>query len=195
MNDYPDNELIDMISESNEEASNILYDKYNFIVTAELKRYLYVSKQLGIDYAELRQEALVGFSDALANYNQDKGCKLSTFITLCIERRLSKFIRKMDTKKEQINQGTISLDQEIDEEFSLYDVLGDSSNDPQMILEEDESAKSLLEEAEIKLSSSEKEVLDLILSNYSYDDIAKKLGVPIKSIYNCIARIRNKLKK
>lgn len=195
MNDYPDNELINMISENNEDARDILYKKYNFIVTSILKKYSTKAHLLGIDYAELKQEALVGFSDALVNFNQDKDASLNTFITLCVDRRVSNYVRKMESNKEKINKDNISLDMEIDEyNHSLHEVIGSSNMDPASIIESDEVIIDFMKQASSILSESENKVLELLLEEYNYEDIAKTLNIPIKSVYNKIARIRAKLK-
>ena len=195
MNDYPDNELINMVSEKNEDASDILYKKYNFIVTSILKKYSTKAHLLGIDYAELKQEALVGFSDALVNFNQDKDASLNTFITLCVDRRVSNYVRKMESNKEKMNKDNISLDMEIDEyNHSLHEVIGSSNMDPASIIESDEVIIDFMKQASSLLSESENKVLELLLEEYNYEDIAKTLNIPIKSVYNKIARIRAKLK-
>lgn len=195
MNDYPDNELINMVSEKNEDASDILYKKYNFIVSSILKKYSTKAHILGIDYAELKQEALVGFSDALVNFDQEKDASLNTFITLCVDRRVSNYVRKMESNKERMNKDNISLDMEIDEyNHSLHEVIGSSNMDPASIVENDEVIINFMKQASSLLSESENKVLELLLDEYNYEDIAKILNIPIKSVYNKIARIRAKLK-
>lgn len=195
MNDYPDNELINMVSEKNEDASDILYKKYNFIVSSILKKYSTKAHILGIDYAELKQEALVGFSDALVNFDQEKDASLNTFITLCVDRRVSNYVRKMESNKERMNKDNISLDMEIDEyNHSLHEVIGSSNMDPASIVENDEVIINFMKQASSLLSESENKVLELLLDEYNYEDIAKILNIPIKSVYNKIARIRVKLK-
>lgn len=192
--DYPDNELINMVAENNEDARDMLYEKYNYIVSFILRKYMAKCRSLKLDYNELKQEALVGFSDAIANYNQDKDAKLNTFITVCVERRLNNYIRNMETVKERIRKDALSLDYEIDEEHSLYEIIGNDTLDPQNLLENSENFKNLLDKIENNLSDAEKDVLNLMLQNYSNEEIADKLNINIKSVYNTIARIRSKLK-
>ena len=45
------------------------------------------------------------------------------------------------------------------------------------------------------LSKMENQVLPLYLEGLSYQDIATKLGKPVKSIDNAVQRIRDKVKK
>lgn len=195
MNEYPDNELINMVCENNEEASDMLYNKYNYIVTAALKKVLPKARRLGIEYEELKQEALVGFSDALVSFNQDKDASLRTFITLCVERRLNNYIKKMETFKEKVNKETISLDQEIDEDkHSLYEIYGGNEKNPESTMIENEEIDAIFKTISKRLSNQEKEVLKLLIDGYKSEDIATKLNIPIKSVYNYVSRLRNKIK-
>ena len=79
--EYSDNELCSMICESDEEAKDILLKKYSYIINVVIKKYIMASLKLGIEYNDLYQEALVGFTDALISYDDNKEASLKTFIT------------------------------------------------------------------------------------------------------------------
>ena len=100
--DYNDHELIMMMRESSEEAKDILFDKYKYIIDIELKKYSNIANILGYDYNDLFQDALVGFSDAIVNYRDDKEASLPSFITLCVDRRLQYAIRSINNKKSRM---------------------------------------------------------------------------------------------
>ena len=53
--DISDDELIMMIRESNEEAKDLMYAKYRFIVNYMVKKYKSLSYKLGIDIKDLNQ--------------------------------------------------------------------------------------------------------------------------------------------
>lgn len=71
-NDFNDYELISMLRESSEEAKEILYNKYLYIIDIEIKKYQRMARVLGYDVNDLYQDALVGFSDALISYRDDR---------------------------------------------------------------------------------------------------------------------------
>ena len=100
--DINDEQLIVMLHESSEDAKDILFEKYRYIIEIELKKYSSMARVLGYDYNDLYQDALVGFSDALVSFNQDENASLHTFITLCVERRVRNYVRKNDTYKMKI---------------------------------------------------------------------------------------------
>lgn len=195
MNEYPDNELINMVCENSEEASDILYDKYSYIVDIIYTKYKRSAYILSVDLNELRQEAMVGFSDALVSYNQDKEASLSTFISLCVERRVRNYLRKADTHKNRMLKEAYSLDTTFTEDAApLSEMIGDNSNDPQVTIEDQENVKYLKSKIDELLSPSEKEVYELLINDFSYEDIASILNKTPKQIYNTASRLRAKIK-
>ena len=70
--EYSDSELYSMVCEASEEAKEIIYTKYKYIIDVIIKKYVYTAKKLGVEYNDLYQEGLVGFADALNNYDESK---------------------------------------------------------------------------------------------------------------------------
>lgn len=190
---YQDGELIDNVSDNSEEARDILYDKYKYIVDIIVTKYKKSAYYLSIDMQEIQQEALLGFSDALYSFNDSKEANLATFISLCVERRVANYIKKNSTKKMKIMREVISLDEQIGDDISLMDTITDSSS-PEDILQDEEEKKELLKKIKELLSPQELEVYKLLLHNFSYDDIASILNINSKKIYDYVYRIRKKLK-
>lgn len=192
--DYPDNELLYLVSEKNEDAINLLYEKYKYIVDITVNKYIRSAYALNVDMDELYQEAYVGYADAIKSYNDDKKMQLRSFISLCVERRLQNFIRRNNTSKIKVLKEAYSFDNEIGNDLTLADIVGDNRNNPEVIKEERESLKKLRESIDAVLNSSEKEVFKLLLNDFSYEDIAAILGINLKKVYNIVYRIRAKIK-
>jgi RNA polymerase sporulation-specific sigma factor len=192
--EYSDNRLIDLVSENDEDARDYLYEKYKYIVDIVITKYKKSAYYLSIDMDELRQEALVGFSDALVSYNQDSNSSLPTFIALCIERRLIYYIRLNDTHKMKMLREMKSLDMQVYEEATLGELLGDSSSDPSRTIEDKENYERLIKKIKTVLSSSEFEIYELLINDYSYEYIAEITGKTQKAVYNAVCRIRSKIK-
>lgn len=191
--DYQDGELIDSISENSEEARDILYDKYKYIVEIIVNKYKKSAYYLSIDMQELRQEALLGFSDALYSYAESKEANLPTFITLCVERKVGNYIKKHSTKKMQLLRESVSLDNEIGDNITLMDTIVDYRS-PDQIIEKEEERQELIQKIKDSLSPQELEIYKLLLHNFSYEDIASILKIDMKKIYDYVYRIRKKLK-
>lgn len=193
---FSDSELFSMICEENEDAKDVLYMKYKYIIDIVIKKYAFSAMKYGFEYKDLYQEALVGFSDAINSYKDDKNASLSTFITLCVDRRLQNTIKKAGRIKNKILLESLSLDHVYDNyEIPLRDIISDNSlNDPLVNITKDEEFDELLDTIEKSLSSSEYEVYKLLITGLSYLEIAKVLDKNPKQIDNAIQRIKNKIK-
>lgn len=195
--EYSDSELCSMICESDEEAKEILLKKYNYIIDLIIKKYIMASLKLGIEYNDLYQEALVGFTDALISYDENKDASLKTFISLCVDRRLQKVLIKAKTKKNEIILQALSLDyQKNEEELPLKEIISDNSkNDPLYNITSNENYEELLRQIKSNLSNSEYEVFKMMLLNNNYLEISKILNKSPKQIDNTMQRIKSKIKK
>lgn len=193
--EFNDEKLITMFSENDEDAKNILYDKYSYIISIILAKYKRTIYALGIDISEVKQEAMLAFTNALIKYSSDKSTSLPTFISLVVERKIQNCIRKAETTKNKVNTEAYSLEAEY-EVFKrpLEEILGDSSLDPLHKMENEERLEELTKKINDDLSPFEKDVYKLVINGFGYQDIAKILNKEPKQIDNTIQRIRNKIK-
>lgn len=191
-----DSELFSLICEDNEDAKDILFQKYKYIIDIVIKKYAFTAMKYGIDYKDLYQEALVGFADAIHSYKDDKNAKMATFITLCVDRRLQNAIRKAGRIKNKILLDSLSLDHVYEQyEIPLKDIISDNStHDPLVNIMKDEAFDELLEIIEKSLSVNEYEVYKLLINGLNYNEIAKVLNKNLKQIDNAIQRIKNKIR-
>ena len=108
--DTNDAELLFMVNEESEDAKDILYKKYYYIIEQAMKRYAKIIAKSGTEYKDIYQEAMLGFADALDKYNDNKETQLPTFITLCVKRRLSNLLRASTNVKSKFNKDILSID-------------------------------------------------------------------------------------
>lgn len=195
--EYSDSELCSMICENNEDAKDILFKKYKYIIDIIIKKYSLSAVKVGIEYNDLYQEALVGFTDALNSYDEKKDASIATFITLCVERKLQNTILKAKAIKNKMFIQALSLDyQENSEESPLKEIISDNyKNDPLNNMTNDENYLELIEKIKNELSIQEYEVFALLSSGLNYIEIANQLSKNPKQIDNAIQRIKNKIKK
>ncbi|MGN0967356.1 MAG: hypothetical protein ACI4OP_07280 [Candidatus Coprovivens sp.] len=194
--EYGDEQLINLLHESSEEAKDILFDKYKYIIDIEIRKYISMANMLGYDYNDLYQDALVGFSEALNCYREDKAAALSSFITLCVDRKLQVSIIKAGRMKNKLISDSLSLDYQYDQFTSpLRDIISDNSlNDPLENIIKNEKLSSLTKKIEKSLSSSEYEVYALMISGLKYGEIALLLNKNPKQVDNTIQRVKHKIK-
>lgn len=187
--------LLDMICESNEEVRDSLFEKYEPTIKYIVKKYEQTAKKLGLDRNDLMQEANVGFTNAINDYDREKSASLKTFIQVCISRRLNNYIRKNQALKNKIIQESLSLEYEYkDHGLPLKEIIGSDELDPSRAYNEKENYEIILKQIEGKLSSLEYDVFLHMIQGLNYNEIANILDKSPKQIDNTMQRLRSKLK-
>ena len=193
--EYNDIELIELVNENTEEAKDLLYEKYKYIIDIIMAKYNKTFYVLKMDQKEVRQEALLAFTDALINSSDNKGASLPTFISLVVERKIQNTVRKADTIKNKKHNQNYSLDYEYEAyNKPLIDIIGDPNSDPYIKIESKERTQILKNKIKETLSQFEYEVYKLLINDFTYIEISKILNKTPKQIDNTIQRIRNKIK-
>lgn len=190
-NDY---ELIMLYREDDEQAKNILYLKYKFIINLLIKKYSKYLIKVNADYDEVYSECTIGFSDALKRFNEEKDASLPTFITLCVERKLKTVIKKYNRNKYKISNEALSLDYIYDDDQSLMDYVVDLEHEPLKNMEDTESYIDLVKSIKEELTKKEYDVFLLMARNLSYVEIANILGLTPKQVDNTMQRVKTKIK-
>lgn len=194
--EYNDYELISIVSENNEEALELLLNKYQPVIKYIANRKLKIASNLGMDISDLYQEGMIGLVEAIRDFKEVKGVTFYTFANLCVDRQINSALTKHNRNKDKILNSAISLDKKIaDSDKTLLEIIEPVNEITQLheiiALESDEE---LFTNIKNKLSDFEKQVFDLKINNYSYDEIEQKLNVSSKRIYSAMRRIKDKIK-
>ena len=197
LKDIPDNELISLLPEDEENIKNIIYEKYGYLINVLLKKYRSLIKIFQVDEQEIYCEASYGFSDGINSYQDNKNSSLKTFLSICVERRITNMLSKYTTQKSRFFNETLSLDYEVlSDKTALIDVISDDSKyDPLNNLTEMETYAEIIDAAKEILSESEYKVFTFLINELSYQEIAKKLNKSPKQVDNTIQRIKNKMRE
>ena len=194
LKEYVDDQLIELIRESSEEANDLLYNKYKYIV--DVNKYYRIGKLLGYEYNDLYLDGLTAFSDALVTYRRDKENSLASFITLCVNRKIRASLTKANNPSNKILCDYLCLDHQYENLHAPLDELlqNDDNEDLLQTLVNGEDLSSLMNKMKTFLSDKEYEVCSLLAEGFKYNEIALFLNKSPKQIDNTIQRIRNKLK-
>lgn len=194
INDY---ELISMAQEMNEEASTILYKKYQPLIHKKCRKYYKYLQNKGIELSDLIQECTIGFEEAIKNFNQIDNVSFYTFANVCMERQLMSELTRLNRDKHKLLNEAIPLEtiDEYNESNNLIDFIKDNSNNPEMGLLSNEEFHELYQKIATKLTTLEECVFKLKIQGFSYKEIADILEKDEKSIDNAIQRIKNKIKE
>ena len=196
--DCSDEELIIRLREGEQEVMDYLMDKYKNLVRDKAKS-MYI---LGGDTEDLIQEGMIGLFKAVRDYDFGRDAGFSTFATLCISRQMYTAVQASGRKKHMPLNTYISLSGETThtdeqkENVPLEKILQSGQlSDPEKMLIDRENVEYIEQMIQSRLSSFEKQVLDLYLTGMGYVEIAKVLGRDEKSTDNALSRLKSKLRK
>lgn len=192
--DYNDSELLLYISESNEDASEIIFKKYEPLIKTLSNKMFKYCYETGLELSDLYQEGMLALNLAVNSFDEQKNIRFSTFARKCIERRIASTIISSRRQKHKFLNESVSLEFSDDERYKLDILLKDSSSNPENVLVEYEQNELLLNNLKEQLTNLEVNVLDLKLDGFSYSEIASILGKNRKCIDNAVQRIRLKAK-
>lgn len=196
MKEYDDQELMYLIKENNESALNILYEKYKDVVSVWTKKYAGIGKKIGLEYNDIFQEGMVGLSEAISSYVENKDTKFSSFANMCINRQICSVLIRYGRKKHNALNEAYSLDVALDDDSKpLLDKLFDDLSDPSIKLESEEERKYLYNTLYKELTETERQVFDLRMSGFEYKEICIILDKSYKSVDSALQRIKLKVKK
>jgi RNA polymerase sporulation-specific sigma factor len=192
LNDY---ELVSVAQELNEDAINILHQKYQPLINKKCRKYIKYLHNKGVEISDLIQECTIGFEEAIHNFNPSDNVSFYTFANVCMDRQLMSELTKQNRDKYKFLNEAVPLET-IDEEsdINLIDFIQDNSHNPELGLLSHEEFKELYGSISKELTTLEECVFKLKLQGFGYKEIADILDKDEKSIDNAIQRIRAKIK-
>ena len=176
-----DEELIDRIRSGSEKSFDALIKRY--AKTVMLMSGSYYSESLTKD--DWFQEGMLGLLFAVHSYSRERGVSFGSYASVCIKNHLNSSWKKANNSKNAPLNGYISYD----------DTVIPSVNSPEDDYIQNERYRSFTENYTDNLSGTEQKVFGCYLSGFSYEEIAKKLGMTEKSVDNALCRAKSKLKK
>ena len=170
----------------------------NKLIEHNLRLVVFLAKKYdntGTDLEDLVSIGTIGLIKAVNTYRLDKNIKLATYASRCIDNEILMHLRKIKRKRTEVSfEDSLSYDSD-GNELHLEDVLG---TDKDLITKglDDELDKSIMLEEIEKLSSRDKEIIELRygLNNrkeMTQKDVASLLG----SSQSYISRIEKKVIK
>lgn len=192
--EYNDYELVALAHEHNEDAINKLYEKYKPLIHSKSREvYKYVSNK-GIELSDVIQEAMIGFEEAIRDFNQNDNAIFYTFASICVDRQLKSMMLKFSRDKHKILNEAISFDNDQDN-INILNFIYDDNDNPENEIISKEDNQEILKTIQNKLTTFELDVFNLRIKGYSNGDIASLLNKDVKSIDNTLQRIKAKIRK
>ena len=194
--DLNDNELVYLCAENNEDAINLIVNKYKNCILMILKEYLKEYNIIGVEVADLYQEGLIGLMHAIHSYNPTRDVLFYTYANACIRTSLMSAIRQTFRQKNRILNYSYSLDKIFEDSGdNFYEILKDESYEPNKLLLTSEDENELINKLKSKLSKSELAIFELRLKGLSNGEISSLIDKDTKYIENSLFRIKRKYKE
>lgn len=194
--DWNDYELVSLAQEQNEDAINMLHEKYQPLIHKKSRKFFKYLQNKGIELSDLIQECMIGFEEAIQKFNPYDEVSFYTFANVCMDRQLMSELTRQNRAKYKFLNEAIPLET-IDEESdngNLIDFIQDNTNNPELGLLSNEEFKELYTQISKGLTALEECVFKLKLQGFGYKEIADILDKDEKSIDNAIQRIKMKIK-
>lgn len=191
INDY---ETLSLVAE-NEEASEILFNKYKPLIIG-LSKKIYYSKDIkGIDLNDFIQEGMIALNEAINTFDEENSLPFFTYAKICVERKLISILKSNYTLKNSLLNNSKYIESFAKETFNIDQIFKDDSSNPEYIFIENEDEINLLNKIKSKLTDFETLVFELKISGFDYKEIGQLLGKDDKSVSNALSRIKLKCKK
>ena len=171
MYQYNDYELLYLISEQNEIALNIMYQKYIPLIKARIAAFR-IKEHNREDFF---QEGLFMLFRAITTYRTDSRKTFNKYFDMILQRHFIQLLRR-----ESKHFYNVVLTDKID--YLKEEDAKEESYDLDTLL-------SLC-----KFSPFEQKVLELRLRNHSIKEISEELGCRVQQVYDANDRIKRKLK-
>ena len=192
-NDYNDYELLNLIAENSEDANNILFKKYEPLITSTAKRIMKYLDGTGIELNDVIQEGMIGLNNAVKTFAEAKDTLFFTYAKTCIKRKMIDLIVASNRQKNQALNNYISFDRE--GEIDLSYLAKDINSNPENMLIKAENESEIMDFANKEFSTIELEVFKLRINGFNYKEISEILDITTKQVDNSLQRIKNKLKQ
>ncbi|MDY6367823.1 MAG: sigma-70 family RNA polymerase sigma factor [Clostridia bacterium] len=178
-------ELVLLAQNKDETAYDLIIDKYKFIVRKIAKPYFI----FGCDQDDILQEGTISVFNAIRHYVE--GTPFYPYACKCIKNGLISLIKKNSAKN---TQKEVLLSEIIDNNPSAVEVAA-TSVDPETKVINSEEEFELIQSVKNLLTPLEFEVFNLILQDYSYNEIADIISKDKKAVDNAVQRIKHKVKE
>ena len=168
------------------------------LIVHNLRLVVYIAKKFdstGVNVEDLISIGTIGLIKAVNTFRMEKGIKLATYASRCIENEILMFLRKSSQQKNEV-----SIDEPLNTDYDgnellIADILGSDSDSVNIRIER-ESEESQLLEAVSRLSERELSIMELRFGlggrkPHTQKEVADRLGIS----QSYISRLEKKIIK
>lgn len=188
--EFNDYELLYILNE-NEDASEILYNKYKGLITKIANTLINKYSNIGLDINDLLQEGYIALYNATKSYDENNNATFFTYVCKCILNNMLLLLNRSNNKKNYILNNSISYNAcDTTYDDKIININSNKKFDPINLILINEKNKDVLN----SLNGYERDISICRILGFSNDEISKILDINKRTISNAITRIRNKYK-
>ena len=175
-----DYELIEKARGGDSDATDALLRLYKDKVKKAARGYFLI----GGDLDDLAQEGMLGLFKAIGTFDKSRSEDFEAYAMMCVNREIINCVRKNNTYKNKTLNAALPLESA---------AMNADALSPESVVigkEQDVLLDGIIDK---NLSKLEKKVVSAFTDGFSYDEIAEKNGITVKSVDNALQRARAKL--
>lgn len=193
--EFNDYEIHYLIKENNEEAYELMFNKYKPLIDKLATIYYQKYFSYAVEYEDLIQEGQIALLNAVDNFDEGNGALFYTFALLFIKRAMEKYIREISRYKHQVLNQATSLSKELNSDgFLVEDYIYEEKDLTDKEVYDRFNAKRIIN-FKYNLSQRQAQVFELRMNNFSNQEIAQLLDINYKAVDNSIRVIKEKFEK
>ena len=183
LNDY---ELVYRIRENDDDAVDVMIQKYHPIIVGLAKKYYSIAKKHGADMSDLIQEGRIAVIKAISSFDVNGASIFYTYVSICIERHFITYCRNISSAKNAPLNYSIADD-------CLYGI-GDISSDPAVSFFRVYELENFIQKKNL-FEFVDSNIFELRYNGFSYKEIASLLDLPVSVIDSRLCKIRRTLQR
>lgn len=190
-----DEELIFLVCQENENAYQLLFERYRRY-SWKLAHLMHAqNSSSGIEISVFHSIAIYCFHNALKKYKTQSSNFYPYWKTIS-NRQMIDFIQEQSYQyRGQVFSGFVSLDENFNDTSSLTfgEMLGEDDKNMHHKINFDDLIKILKRNVNI-FSTREYQIINLLINEYKIKEIAQSLKIPIEKVYYHIKMIKKKIR-
>lgn len=149
------------------------------------KQFEKLFSPLGVEYEDYEAQALLEISANIHTYDPAKGTSFLTFCGVIVNNKIKTYATRLNRDKRIINSLTVSLNQTDETETELIEeVSGNTLTDLQANFQ---TAEKILQ----VLPKNKREILKLLMYDYTAEEISKKLHLPVMYVKDVASNLHH----
>jgi RNA polymerase sporulation-specific sigma factor len=170
---YNDFEIIDLINQGNEEALELMFEKYKYLVAKKISGF-----NLTDEFDDCFQEGMIVLYKSIRKFNDSRNKSFTRYFEGNLEHHFISMIRTRQRRAKFMREKLYKL-----AEFEVCESPSESYSKEDIV------------QALSTLSPLEKTIfLSKFIQNKDVRTISAEQDIPVKKVYNAMDRIRQKIK-